>query len=312
VSHCRRRTGHLPRAILAIWAVASISTPAALAASPSPVASPEPTPEFRFPIQFWLDRPLPVTAAAGTMITVGFTLWNTETNTLETNNSPSARLHVPGVEPPPFTARPRQDFPGHITLALPVAEGGPGSLEVGFSGQGCTDDGVCTEEVFLFPPGGVGPPPGLLPASAWDAAITPPGDSVVAGQPIELGITLSPKGNWAPDALPLPESLFVIIRQPRGADLGSVPTTPDPTNPGSYAGTLMLPSAGTFNLVASTDEAGSSGKLFVGSVIRVAAEPSTEPPPSADGGGPPVVLIGGGVAVGIGFLLLLRRILADF
>ena len=312
MSYCRRRAGRLQLAILGIWALGAIAAPAAFAASPSPVASPEPSPEYRFPIQFWIDRPLPATAAVGTNIAVSYTLWNTETDTLEINNGPSARLHVPGVQPPPFTARPRQDFPGHWTITLPVAEGGPGNLEVGFSGQGCTDAGVCTDEVFLFPPGGVGPPPGLLPASAWDAAITPPGESMVAGQPIELGITLSPKGNWPPDAIPLPESIFVIIRQPRGPDLGTVPTTADPANPGSYVGTLTLPSAGTFNLVASADEAGSAGKLFIESVIRVVAEPGAEPPPSADGGGPPVALIGGGVAVGIGLLLVLRRILADF
>jgi hypothetical protein len=297
--------------VLAVLAWPALAPQDARAASPPASPSATPTPEHvQFPIYVWIDHPLPATAPVGSLITVGFMLWDQDTNALDPNVGPMARLHPAGGEPGPFEKRARPNFPGHYVVSLEVPEGGPGTLEVGFSGMYCDSNGCSQGGDLLYPFGGVGPPPGTPPGSLFDAEITPLGKSVFAGQPVEIGMTLAPKTDWPDGSVKMPDGVFVIVRQARGADVGAVPAAMDPANPGSYLATITLPAAGNFTVLVAADAAASPGSTFDSSLTRITAEASVAPPSS--GGEPPFALLGGGIAVAVVLLVVVRRVFADF
>lgn len=244
-------------------------------------------------VDAWLDRPLPAGAPGGSTIQVGATIWSTTDAGPIGGSSVFFRLFDPdGTD---FTEVVSiEDWRGHFLATLVVPAAGAGVLVIGTQGTAC-DDGACVRSDAIYAIAGVGPPPAApLPAIAT-AAIEAPGIPLSAGRTLVVGISLTPRADWATGTFVYPSSLRLVIREPRGADLDVVAAI---GSDGSYEATVVLPAAGEYALQAAATGDGSTGAgavvdtvdLFTTSsvLIDVTDEPpdAVTAPPSGSPGDP--------------------------
>jgi hypothetical protein len=140
-----------------------------------------------------------------------------------------------------------------------------------------------------------------------EARIEADDTGLVAGQRLPVGVTLVPNAGWT--ELPLPGSVVVRAREPRGQNV-AVARLPLASVGGlGYEGSITIPRGGELVLEAATDEEGGDATRFGTSMVRVvvAGAPAEDPPAStASADGMPfglvlllavVALVGAGVVV---------------
>ena len=168
-------------------------------------ADPSATPSAEAPgdpnVEAWIDVAPPPDLPAGRVVTLGFTIWDKQSHTLSRVGG-EVRVHPKTGKAPPSSAPTHANWPGHLEADVTVPKGGLGRIEVGFSGQACHDDtGTCENVFFPFANGGVGPPEDAPRSVLVDADIAQPPPPVLAGQPIDLTVTIRPRAEWAIETL---------------------------------------------------------------------------------------------------------------
>jgi len=262
-------------------------TPAAsMGASPppSPAAGPTVGPEA------WLDRPAPSAGdAPGTLVTVGFTLWDPVGGALLSGTFPYVRLQPLGGGSP-TEADAAETWRGHFAASLVIPAGGVGDLEIGAGGTACDSNG-CRPADTAFRIAGVGPPPDApLPAIATASIVRPP-DVVRAGSPVAIGVRLVPNAAWDPASFPMPDALYLGVGVARGRALDPVAVPLVDAGTGAYRVSVTFPEPGDYTLRVSTAAQPARDDQFATALITVSVEPSGgAPPDAAPDGGP-----GGGV-----------------
>ena len=224
--------------------------------------------------------------------------------------TPFIRLRSPTQPPRADGAIAAETSPGHFVGDVVGPEDGQGVLEIGFPGMLCEGPSGCFEVDHVFRIGGVGVPPSARLTSLLLASIEPPRGPVTAGQPVEVVVDLALVGPWEPDAVDLPERLFVLQSVSRDEDLSAV-TRPSADDPLRYSGPVTFPEARTWTIDVSTEPDRNASVVFPGSAVDVvvarsdaAAAPTDGLPPLAIG----VMGVAGLVALG----LIVRRLIRDF
>jgi hypothetical protein len=228
-------------------------------------------------VEAWLDRPPPTGAPAGSTVQVGAVLWHRPTHT-PLATSAFIRVHPASGGSPPIEVPASQDWPGHVVAQVTVPAGGFGRLEIGTAGSACTAGG-CSRSDALYAVAGVGPPPGAPLTTIATAAVVPPAEQLVAGQPNEFEVVLVPRAAWDAAALPWPDALTLQVRRPREPVLAEAPVHLVDAASATYRGSIAVPEPGrfAFQVAAGTgDEA-----VFGASLVTLEVGEPTEPPGSA-------------------------------
>jgi hypothetical protein len=260
-------------AVAATATVLAITLPApVVAASPSAPPSVEPSdlPPERPEIQAWLDGPLPTDAEPGSTIDVGATLWDPAGPEIpQMGATIFVRLVPPAGAGDPVRATAIRDWLGHYVAHLAVPPGGIDRVEIGIEGTMCEND-VCRPDDWLFEVPGAGPPPDAPITSLAEARIDVADETVAAGRPTGVSVSVEPNADWS--SFPLPPEIVVRAREARGANLStaSLPLV-DPTA-FRYEGTITIPRAGDLVLEAALDADGGDATRFGTSMVRVPVE----------------------------------------
>jgi hypothetical protein len=289
-------------------------------ASPSAEAPSDPN------IEAWIDFAPPPDVPVGRTITMGFTIWDKESHSLSRVGG-EVRVHPKTGKAPPSTAPTHSNWPGHVEADVTVPKGGLGKIEVGFSGQACHDDtGTCENVFFPFANGGVGPPEDAPRSVLVDADIEQPPPPVVAGQPIDLTVSIRPRAEWPIETLGIPNRLVAIARDTAGAGMLATDLEGKPGGAGEflYTGHLTIPDPGEFGLrVAFPGTSGAADDEIERAAIRLTVTSGDEAPAAtakASGRGTvdapaspqaPIVPIGLAIAALVGLGLVVRRVFAD-
>ena len=193
----------------------------AAAASPGPSsrvsAEPSGQPE-RPPIEVWLDRDPAAAPAPGSMLEVGATLWDTLGNEIPRMGATLFLRAVPPGGGTPTQAVAISDWRGHYRGRVAVPEGGLARVELGVTGTVCEND-VCRQDDWVFPVGGIGPPPDAPVTSLAEARIDPGGLTLTAGEPAQVRVVVEPSTEWA--SFERPAQVVVRAREPRGPNLAT-------------------------------------------------------------------------------------------
>ena len=263
----------------------------------------------------------------GRVVTLGFTIWDKQSHTLSRVGG-EVRVHPKTGKAPPSSAPTHANWPGHLEADVTVPKGGLGRIEVGFSGQACHDDtGTCENVFFPFANGGVGPPEDAPRSVLVDADIAQPPPPVLAGQPIDLTVTIRPRAEWAIETLGIPNRVVAIARDTAGAGMLASDLEGEPDGIGNfvYTGHLTIPSPGEFGLrVAFPGTSGAADDEIDRAAIRLTVTSGDEAAaatPKASGRGavdapaptpgPPILPIALAIAAVIGLGLVVRRAFAD-
>jgi hypothetical protein len=242
------------------------------AAATSPLASPAASakasarPPERPPIEVWLDRELPAAPAAGSMLDVGATVWDTLGREIPRMGATIFLRAVPrGGETPTETVA-ISDWHGHYRGSVAVPATGLDRIELGVSGTICEND-VCRPDDWVFPLGGFGPPPDAPVTSLAEARIAPGDSSIRSGKPSNLSVTIQPNTAWP--TWPRPSQVVVRAREARGPNVATATLPLFDAAAGTYEGSITIPGAGDFVLEAATDEDGGDATRFGTSMTRV-------------------------------------------
>ena len=282
-----------------------------IAASPSPSAVPRPEGAG---IEFWLDQPLPTDAPPGGTVSIGLTLWDPSRNALADIVGPDARLFPATGKAAPTTTRLEADWPGHVSGTLTVPKGGPGRLDVGFTGRTCGSDGTCSEARFPFVDGGIGPPPDASIADLVTAHVDAGSSEPVVGSPIDIVVEIEPRAEWPPGLVTLPDHLVAAFTNPAGSAAVDLPRS---SNGGPYAGQIVLDDAGAYvlNILVPAENGedrpigGTTKPINVVASAEVSAAPATivaAPEPGVAWG-----LVGAAILAIAAGSLVIRRTFAD-
>ncbi len=234
-------------------------------------------------VEAWLDAPVPTDAAPGTTVTIGVTIWHATEGTpfllpaivIEPYDRSDPATPLEAIQAP-------TDWPGHYVAEVAIPPGGLDHIVVGLPGRSCTAEGECVESIISFDEGGVGPPPEApLPFLAdlqMDLLTTP----AIAGEPIDVELTLEHRAPWSRDLAPYPEELVVMLRPPRAEPLTeAVAALADPDT-GRYAAAIPAPEPGDYVIDAATDPETTTGEIFTRATQRVTVEPPEAAPVPAN------------------------------
>ena len=306
-----------------VVALAAAMPGIAVAASPSPAASP--LANFNG-VEVWLDADFVVPdAPPGGVLEAGFTFWFPRAREFFAIGGFEARMLPAKGAAEPSIATIESDFPGHVVAEFVVPDGGPGRLEVGFVGQACHEDGTCTDELTPVAIAGTGPPPDADPTLLVTATILPLVGDFVAGRATPVTINIQPRGQWIYSDLALPDHLVVAAGRRGEPPIATAEIRPTGAGGVPYTGRLTVPEAGEFTLtvaIPGTDgvDRAIDGSALVVTVIdggrRDSPLPSAANPAAPTDTGqattlPLVVWILGIGLVLVVAVLVLRRVLAD-
>lgn len=286
-------------------------------------------------IQAWLDtdsiRP---DAAPGGTVEIGVSFWDLSVQNLASINRVFVRLHPAKGSAAPSEGRVTADFPGHVTAALVVPKGGPGSITVGVHGQACDENGTCRPADIALAIVGTGPPPDAKNFDLVEGSFHDIVGDVVVGQPTSLTVEVMPRGLWDVSAVGLSDRVFVVARDPTdgsGAELGLATLERQGGAGAPYSGTIVIRQTGTVDLSVMIPAGGAhidiAGERKEVTVIDTGGRPSDPPAaaspargalaeapastPARDQGVPAIVWILAAVVVLVGGGFLVLRFLAD-
>jgi hypothetical protein len=319
-----RSPSRLSRALLAAitvcpgFAVLLLGGPVAAAESPSPSPAPAESgePDGRPRLELWLDAELPETPTPGATLAIGSILWDADRAAIAPiGTTIFYRTHgAPGD--PPIETFARQDWPGHYLGTIEIPEAGLTGLEFGLSGTLCEND-VCRRDDWLFPIGGIGPPPGAPVVAIAAATIDVLPEPIVADSPLALIIRVRPNEGIDPALFEMPASLVVRAREPRGpnvavAEVALAGRESSGLREGVFEGDMTIDEPGEFVLEVATDADGGDATRFGTSLMPIAVEAAatpTNPAATTGSGGLPIVVLltAAGVAILAGFWLLVQR-----
>jgi hypothetical protein len=242
---------------------ASAASPAA-----SLVASAQPSerPPDRPPIEVWLDHELPASPPPGSRFAIGATLWDTLGNELPRMGATIFLRVVPPDGGKPAEAVAISDWRGHYRGSIEVPAGGLDHVEFGVSGTICEND-VCRRDDWVFPLGGVGPPPAAPATSVAEARIVLGEAGLRSGEPTDLSVVVQPNADWG--SWPRPAKVVVRAREARGPAIATATLPLVDSAAGSYEGTITIPRAGDLVLEAASDADGGDATRFGTSMIPV-------------------------------------------
>ena len=318
-----RPLGPAPNRVAAIvWAVvlgtmlpmAAIESVRAASAAPSASAG---TDAGAYPnLEAWVDQAPPPDAPAGSTILVGLTIWDSHQAQLFEMNGLYLKLHPATGKARPTEAVTRSDWPGHLLANVIVPKGGPGNVELVVRDQTCTADGTCGPADLPIHVGGVGPPPDAPLSSLVSAIVHLPAEPAVAGRPMDVVVDVTPRAEWDPSTLGVPDRLVVIATLGRGPDLANTVIRRQNGPNAPYRGQITIPEPGDVALVIAFPGHGGADDVIQSATTRVkvgASGPSTAPaaiaPPVEDG--PSWPLVGGGLALVVVTGFVIRRVFAD-
>ena len=256
----------------------------------------------------WLDHPLPQDAEPGSSIEVGLMLWDNDGQEPIAHFPPFIRLHPATGDAEPSMVGLVEDWSGHYAWQIEVPAGGVGRLEVGLGGTACDANG-CQRQESIYPVAGVGPPRDASTPMVAEAAIEIV-ESVAAGTPTEVTIRLTPNTDWAPGAFPVPDGLFLQVREPRGGVLNEVLAPLLDADDLTYRVTLTLPEPGDFVLQAATGRDVVAKDEFGESLIAVAVTSPAEAPLAVNDSGFDllwIAIVGGLAILTLGVVIAVRR-----
>ena len=263
------RAGRAARTAAALGVLAlglgSIAPGAGSAASPSPLAEPGAVVETdESTIEAWLDQPIPVDAPIGEAYAFGVTLWDTVRQRFPEFNEGFVRLHSATGSAKPTLGSASSDWPGHFAASVVVPRGGPGLLEVGVADQ---------NQEFPFTVKGSGPPPEAPLAELVVATTARPPGPLVAGEPIDLTVTVNAQAAWNMDELGLPDELVAFVNRRGGPDLASTRLHDTGQRGGTlavvYAGQITVPEPGEVNLQVAIPGNGTEDQVLRGATTRL-------------------------------------------
>ncbi|MDQ3127129.1 MAG: hypothetical protein M3Q66_01550 [Chloroflexota bacterium] len=241
-------------------------------------------------ISAWLDAPIPADARAGSTIDVGVTIVETDADgRVRLSRAMPSYLILSAAtgNAPPSRVATRSDWPGHVHAAVPVPEGGPGPVEVGFEGEECPDDGTCRNVDVPFANGGVGPPPDVPRADLVTASLHPPAETPIAGRPLALEVEVTPRGAWDPAALGLLDRVVAIVSEPRGTDVATAELVRTGAPGSPYLGSITIPTAGAFAIaIAFPGTQGQEDQVLTGATARLTVEAEAAVPAGVVAGSP--------------------------
>ncbi len=294
-------------------------------------ASPEPSadPGAMTNIEAWLDVAIPADAPPGESYAIGVTLWDTAQGRLAEFNGGYVRLHPAKGSAKPSLATTSSDWPGHLIADVEIPAGGAGALEIGLSDQVCTIRGsvqTCANTEFPFRLAGTGPPPDAPRTALIAATTTVPSGPLLAGEPIDLTVTIELQAGWDIASLGLPDQLVAYANKRSGPDLATATINDSgertPTAI-TYRGQITIDESGEVTLFVALPGNGTEDQVLPGATTRLdiggdVAGPSTAPStaPPVPTRTPPVTesvpwpLIGLGVLI-VAAGLLVRRVFAD-
>lgn len=303
-----RFVGALLLGLIVAGSVASLASAASEPPSPEPSSDPG--------VEFWLDEAMTPDAAVGASLNIGVTLWDPSRKNIPPIEGLYLRLYPASGKAKPSTVGTQADWPGHLTGTVTVPTGGPGRVEVGFSGQQCTNDGSpCKEVEFPFAYGGVGPPPEASRAALVDADVHLQPGEPVAGRPFDVIVDIQPRAPWNPADLAFPNRLITIITRSRGPEVANFEIHPA-SGPGSpYTGQVSLPEAGDYTIFVAVPGSDSEDQPIDSAVLRL----KVLAPESAPAGDQlvavdepvPWPLIGGALVLLVAMGVVVRRAFAD-
>jgi len=216
-----------------------------------------------------LDRPVPKDAAAGSTISVGWSLWVRDSASEKwrpfTANGVFVRLYGIGGEP--TEASGTEDWTGHFLAEVMVPPEGIDSAEIGLAGTACTGK-TCSRSDAIFPVTGIGPRAGALIAEIYQAKIDPLPVQIAARQPVRVGIWFVPKPGSAPDAIPLPALVFVQLTDVDTQLASQVAARPEgPTE--HFVAMVTFPQMGRYSLSAAVGDGRRIEHVFGESLVRL-------------------------------------------
>jgi hypothetical protein len=325
----RRRSATIVPAVARSIGVAFAVTIAicgpALGASAEPSADPGAGPD-ETNIEAWLDIPIPADLPIGERYGFGVTMWDTQQQRFAEFNQAFIRLHPAKGSATPTVGEANSDWPGHLIGDVEVPQGGAGRLEIGLSEKVCTIRGsvqTCDQQEFPFRLAGTGPPPDA-PRTALVVATTvlPPG-SLLAGEPIDLLVTVEAQAMWDIATLALPDQLFAFVNERGGPDLAA--TTLRPSREGgsssaiAYTGQITVADPGEVTLQVAIPGNGTADQVLSGATTRLriggtavdgSPRPAAVGPASPAGEGVPWLPVGVAALVIAGGLVI-RKVFAD-
>ncbi len=309
-------------AATALACLVLVSGPAR-AASPGPSGSPSTDPGVAAGfdnLEVWLDRPLPRVAATGSTLPIGLMIWDKGVGRPAAMGGLYLHLKPAQGKAKATSAETQSDFPGHFLANIIVPAGGPGSVEVGVTGRSCSSDGTCSDAEFPFKVVGTGPPPDAPRSGLISAIVHVPTAQVPAGEPMDIGVDVTPRAKWADGALVLPDRLIVAVTLPDRPDIATTELLADPSAPGAYRGSIAIADAGDVALLFAFPVNGQADDVIeqattrvriVGAVASPATPSGEKPAPAPVGDQPPWVLIGGGLVAVVAAGFVIRRAFAD-
>ena len=315
-----RRPSPLPRALLAAVALClgfSALLPAGIAAAESPSPSPAPgesgEPEGRPLLELWLDADVPEKPAPGATLQIGAILWDPDRAAIAPIGTTIVyRTHgAPGD--PPIETFARQDWPGHYLGSIEIPAAGLAGLDFGLSGTLCEND-VCRRDDWLFPIGGIGPPPGAPVAAIATASIDLLAEPIGAGSSLAVTVRIRPNAGIDPELFEMPATLVIRAREPRGpnvavAEIALTDRENSGLREGVFEGHLTIAEAGDFVLEVATDADGGEATRFGTSLTPIVVEAAASPaePGTSTGSGeiPTVVLVAATAAAVLAALWIL-------
>jgi hypothetical protein len=225
-----------------------------------------------------LDRPIPKDAAAGSTITLGWSLWFRDEASGEwrpfTGNGGFVRLY--GVEGSSTEASGTEDWTGHFLAEVAVPAGGIGRVEIGLAGTACRA-GTCWRSDEIFPVTGIGPRDGVPIAEIYRAKIDPLPVQISARRPVRVGIWFVPKPGVDADAVPLPASVFVEVTDMETDGATHVAARPE-GRVGHFAAMVTFPESGHYRLAAAVGDDNRIEDVFGESIVRLQVPTMTKAP----------------------------------
>jgi hypothetical protein len=219
-------------------------------------------------IEARLDHPMPKDAAAGSTITVGWSLWVRDDAgdwRPFTGNGGFVRLY--GVDAGSTEASGTEDWVGHFFAEVTVPSSGIGRAEIGLAGTACRA-GTCWRSDAILPITGIGPRAGAPIAEIYRAKIDPLPVHISADGPVRVGIWFVPKPGTPIDAVPLPALVFVQLTDVETQRASHVAAQPE-GRIGHFAAMVTFPESGRYRLEAAVGDENRIEHVFGESLVRL-------------------------------------------
>jgi hypothetical protein len=216
-----------------------------------------------------LDRPIPTDAAAGSTTSIGWSLWvrDAASGKWSTFTASGVFVRLYGIGGESTEAFGTEDWTGHFLAEVTVPPDGIDRTEIGLAGTACTAEN-CGRSDAIFPVTGIGPRAGAPIAEIFQAKIDPLPVQIAARQAVRVGIWFVPKPGAAPNAIPLPASMFVQLTDVETRLASQIPARPEGRTR-HFVAMVTFPETGRYTLEAAVGDGRRVEHVFGESLVRL-------------------------------------------